>query len=268
MGRLTPAQALGLYSETNPFESASAIRASNYSAYIDGKLTRLLDWREPSAQARMAHDALRGFLLSDGFSCVAGKGAVQSGGYRFGYYKGFPAGADTEGLARDLCAFAAERPSMDAPYATFIAVFDRVEAFGERWFEKALWEQLQRLHDLDAPHHPWDPHASSDPADASFAFSFAGCAFYVVGMHPGASRRSRRFFLPALVFNAHDQFRTARESGAFGRIQRAVRERELALQGSLNPELREFGSTSEARQYSGRQTESGWECPFRARRSS
>jgi len=266
MGGLTPSQALGLYSGANPFESAAAIRASNYSAYIDGKLTRLLDWHEPPPQARLAHEALRSFLLGDGFSCVAGKAVLHSGGYRFGYYKGFPAQADTEGLARDLCAFVAERPSMSARYATFVAVFDRMETFGERWFETALWEQLQKLHALDAQHHAWDPHASSDPSDTSFAFSFAGCAFYVVGMHPGASRRSRRFFLPALAFNAHSQFRIARETGAFERIRRAVRQRELMLQGSLNPELSEFGSSSEARQYSGRKTESGWECPFQARR--
>jgi hypothetical protein len=37
----------------------------------------------------------------------------------------------------------------------------------------------------------------------------------------------------------------------------------LILQGSLNPELREFGTRSEARQYAGRATEEEWKCPFR-----
>jgi uncharacterized protein len=87
-------------------------------------------------------------------------------------------------------------------------------------------------------------------------------------MHPNASRQSRRFFMPALAFNAHDQFQNARQTGNFDRIVRAVRTRELRLQGSLNPELREFGTRSEARQYAGRATEDDWKCPFRPHQSS
>jgi FPC/CPF motif-containing protein YcgG len=55
--------------------------------------------------------------------------------------------------------------------------------------------------------------------------------------------------MPALAFNLHDQFDAARKTGAFDRIVTAVRKRELTLQGSLNPELRDFGTRSEARRY-------------------
>ena len=41
-----------------------------------------------------------------------------------------------------------------------------------------------------------------------------------------------------------------------------VRERDIALQGSANPNLADFGERSEARQYSGRVTEPAWRCPF------
>jgi FPC/CPF motif-containing protein YcgG len=41
-----------------------------------------------------------------------------------------------------------------------------------------------------------------------------------------------------------------------------VRERDVALQGSTNPNLADFGQASEARQYSGRATEVAWQCPF------
>jgi hypothetical protein len=37
------------------------------------------------------------------------------------------------------------------------------------------------------------------------------------------------------------------------------------LQGSLNPNLADFGEQSEARQYSGRATEADWVCPFHRR---
>jgi hypothetical protein len=264
MGGLTPAQSLSLYEGANPFNTPAALRFSSYSACIDGVLVRLLDWKEPAPQAKMADKALRGFLLGDGFSCVAGKAAVRSAGYRFGYYPGFPATQATAGLARDLAAFVSERPSMPARYATFVAVFEELRLGSERAFEAALWEQLRRLHELDAPHFEWDPAASKDPADPRFGFSFAGAAFFVVGMHANASRASRRFFLPALAFNLHSQFDASRKNGQYTRIQSLVREREMNVQGSINPELAEFGTASEARQYSGRRTEGMWTCPFAA----
>jgi hypothetical protein len=37
----------------------------------------------------------------------------------------------------------------------------------------------------------------------------------------------------------------------------------MRLQGSINPNLSDFGVHSEARQYSGRAVEDAWKCPFR-----
>lgn len=264
MSLITPRQALSLYGRDNPFASPAALSTSNYSAFVDDALVRLLDWHEPNAQARLAHQALRGFLLSSAFSCVGGKAAIESGGYRFASYPGFGNPAGTQSLARDLAAFVAERSSMSQKYTTFLAVFEEAAPGDERWFEAMLWRVLQQLADLAAPHYSWDSTVSSDASAATFGFSFAGEAFFVVGMHPNSSRLSRRFFLPALAFNSHKQFRDARQSGRFGRLQHLVRDRELQLQGSINPELQEFGQSSEARQYSGRPTKEDWQCPFHA----
>lgn len=249
----------------NPFGSAAALGSSNYSGVVDGSLVRLLDGRAPLVQAKVADRAMRTFIASDGFSCVAGKAVVASGGYRFGYYQSFSKTVSTEGLARDLAAFVGERSSMRVRYASFIAVFEEPVCGDERWFERSLWVQLQRLDELSAHHYKRDSTVSADPGAPNFAFSFGGRAFFVVGMHAASSRRSRRFYLPALAFNAHSQFTDARTSGRFERIQGLVRERELELQGSINPELREFGTRSEAPQYSGRRTEKGWQCPFQPR---
>jgi FPC/CPF motif-containing protein YcgG len=261
MGGLSPQQSLSLYDVPNPFQSAASYRTSNYSAVVDGQLVRLLDWREPSGQARMLDHQLRSFMTNERFSCVAGKAVVRSGGYRFGCYEGFPSGAGTHGLARDLAAFVAELPFIESPYASFIAVFLGV-SYDERSFESGLWEQLARLHELDARYFPWAPTVSKDPDDARFAFSFALHPFFVVGMHPAASRISRRFAVPALAFNSHAQFDRLKADGRFERIMRLVRERERALQGRLNPNLSAFGEASEARQYAGRAVEGAWQCPF------
>jgi hypothetical protein len=104
------------YTIASPFGSGSARGFSNYSAFESGSLRQLLDGREPSRRARITEAALRAFLQSDNCSCVAAKAAVATEGYRFGYYPGFePAGA-LEGVARDLAAFAAERPSIASRY--------------------------------------------------------------------------------------------------------------------------------------------------------
>ena len=87
----------------------------------------------------------------------------------------------------------------------------------------------------------------------------------MIGLHGGASRLARRLPFPALVFNSHRQFEQLRADGRYAKMQAATRERDIALQGSINPNLADFGRASEARQYSGRAVDSGWVCPFRAR---
>lgn len=261
MHGLTLEQTFTLCESVNPFDTPAALAASNYSAVVNGALTRVLDWKEPVARAKMSDNAMRAFLLSDAFSCVAAKAAVASGGYRFGYYPDFPSTKGTAGLARDLTAFVAERPSIGTRYASFVAVFESRQ-MTEKEFEGALWRQLAELSELDAAFHAWDPNVSSDPQNERFAFSFAKRAFFVVGMHAASSRRSRRFFLPAVAFNMHQQFEDARLTGRYSVIQRLVRANEYALQDSINPQLAEFGTRSEARQYSGRDVGAAWQCPF------
>ncbi len=68
-----------------------------------------------------------------------------------------------------------------------------------------------------------------------------------------------------MVFNSHHQFDRLRADGRYGRMQAAIRKRDGALQGSINPNLADFGDASEARQYSGREVEPDWRCPLRVR---
>ena len=106
------------------------------------------------------------------------------------------------------------------------------------------------------------PAVSDDPSDPAFAFSFAGTAFFIVGLHAASSRAARRFAWPTLVFNPHRQFDRLRESQRFSRFQHVIREAERNLQGSINPMLADFGDRSEASQYSGRRVAPDWKCPF------
>jgi FPC/CPF motif-containing protein YcgG len=167
----------------------------------------------------------------------------------------------TIALASDLASFG-EEMSEPSGLRAFVAVFPERAPRTELAFEARLWSQLQRLHEHDDPDAGWDPSVSDDADDPMFSFSFGGRAYFIVGLHAHSSRISRSFRWPALVFNPHSQFGRLRGEGRFKRIQQAIREREMAVQGSLNPNLADFGERSEARQYSGRAVEDGWRCPF------
>lgn len=147
--------------------------------------------------------------------------------------------------------------------------FAEPERLSEKRFEELMWERLQSLADKDVwRYQSYDERVSPDPSDPHFSLSFGGEAFFVVGLHPGASRPARRFNRPTLVFNLHSQFEALREEGKYHRMRKVILERDEKLAGSINPMLAEFGEASEARQYSGRIVEDDWQCPFRDRRQN
>jgi FPC/CPF motif-containing protein YcgG len=214
----------------------------------------------PDPTAAAMHGAFRAFVLDPRYPCVGARSVVHGGGYRLGVYSDLGSGAATAALARDLGAFVRGMAEIPGPFATFVAMFERPRDLDERGFEGALWAELQALHDVDVA--AWDPAVSGDPNDPRFAFSFAGAGFFIVGLHPGSARVSRRLPWPALIFNPHAQFERLRGAGKYGRMQAVIRDRERALQGHINPSLAEFGAASAARQYSGRVTEPDWTPPF------
>ncbi len=141
-------------------------------------------------------------------------------------------------------------------------VFDEPGDLSEPEFEKFLWKRLQSLADIDAEAYVYDLRVSSDPADNNFGFSIYSEALYVIGLHPGSSRRARRFSRPAVIFNPHAQFEWLRARGKYDPMKRAVRQRDVEYSGSVNPMLADFGLSSEAVQYSGMQHGNSWKCPF------
>lgn len=143
---------------------------------------------------------------------------------------------------------------------SFVACFRGPVPTDERGFETLLWSALQHLHDHDDT--PWADGVAADPDNPHFAFSVAGTAFFVVGLHPHASRVARRAPVPTLVFNLHEQFERMRADGRYQRMRDTIRRRDTDLQGHLNPMVSDHGDTSEARQYSGRAVPDDWSPPF------
>jgi FPC/CPF motif-containing protein YcgG len=151
----------------------------------------------------------------------------------------------------------------DGLYHSAAVVFKGPEAPAEAQFDDLMWQRLQSLSSNDALHHAYDNRVSSDPASGKFSFSLKGEAFYIVGLHAGSSRLTRQFQYPTLVFNPHAQFEQLRETAKYDAIKGAVRKRDVAYSGSVNPMLDDFGTVSEVFQYSGRQYDAAWQCPLK-----
>jgi len=211
-----------------------------------------------------AHRAFREFVLQEDFPCVGARAAFNTGSYALAAYDELGSSAATAALAQDLLEFTQSEIRQTSEYATFAAIFRGPLGADEKEFERTFWSQLESLNQSDAKKFGWDPHVRSDPTDPQFSFSFAGQALYVIGLHPQSSRLARRFRWPAMVFNPHEQFERLRADGKWKRMQQTIRERDVQLQGSVNPMLSDFGDTTEARQYSGRAVEDDWHAPFQA----
>lgn len=210
--------------------------------------------------------AFHAYVGRETFPCVGAKAAAAHDQLYFVHARDLRSEACDRMIATSLQAFAA-RAEPDALFVSLVVTFPDTGPCTELEFEAALWARLQSIHDIDALSHRWDGSVSDDARSATFSMSVGGKAFYVIGLHPGASRLARRFTCPALIFNLHSQFELLRADGRYEKLRQAIAERDIAFSGSRNTMLSAHGTSSEARQYSGRQVNDAWTCPFKANQS-
>lgn len=198
------------------------------------------------------------------FPCVGAKSALSTGMLKVVEARDIQSAWNDVDIHRALLDWCDDFREDDLGLRSLAVVFEGPLHLSEKAFEAAMWDRLQSLADKDAwLDQPYDDGISADPEDPHFSLSFGGCGFFVVGLHPHASRPARRFASPALVFNLHAQFERLREEGKYVRMRERIMERDTQLAGSPNPMLATHGEASEARQYSGRAIGPEWECPFR-----
>ena len=242
-------------------ERAAAL--SSYLGVADGALTPLLrPGTACSEQEVSMHTQLKDKILGVGFPCVAARSAINRKSYRLGVYPGLGTIDAALAICHDLYEFSHELGRNPEQFTSFIAAFSGGQALKELEFETLLWRQLQLIHEVDGRRFAWDSSVSHDPDDPDFSFSVGGRAFFVIGLNPAASRMARAVDHPCIVFNPHEQFEALRTSGKYDNLKNAIRQRDLAFQGSINPVLANFGQQAESRQYSGRAVPSHWKCPF------
>ena len=202
----------------------------------------------------------RDFILEKDHPCVMAQTVFTMDKVDIRLYENFGSLKAAEAIFRDLEQYIADYDFNSNDFETLIAVFPDSADYSEVDFEKKLWQQLQYLNEVDDKE--WDSEVSDDPKNHNFSFSIGGKAFYIVGLHPGASRTARKSPYPALTFNLHCQFEKLREMGSYENVRDRIRDRDRELQGNMNPMLEDFGERSEARQYSGREVGKEWKCPF------
>jgi len=203
----------------------------------------------------------KNFIIKKKHPCIMAKSVFVMENYHLKIYDKMASDKNIPNILLDIENFLAQYDFESNNFESLIICFKNDEFDSEIEFENTLWNFLQSLHDAD--NAQWDSSVSKNPDDTNFSFSVKGKAFYIVGMHPKSSRIARRAPYCTIVFNLHSQFEKLRELGTYQAVKRKIRRRDKKLQGSINPVLRDFGTDTETKQYSGRNVEEKWKCPFK-----
>lgn len=200
------------------------------------------------------------FIIKDKHPCIMANAVFNLNNYHLKIYEDITSEDVINPILNDIETYLEHYDFDSNEFESLILCFECNHFNSEIGFESALWSLLQKLHDHDGSE--WDPQVSDDVENPNFSFSLKGKAFYIIGMHPQSSRLARRAPYVTLVMNLHWQFERLREMGTYQTVKKRIRRRDKKLQGSINPVLRDFGTDSEAKQYSGRAVEEQWQCPF------
>lgn len=218
------------------------------------------------SKRRSAERHFRRLIAHPAYPCVGAKSALSKEQIYFYHGRSITSGWDDLPLLQALQNFAQTYRKQARLFSSFAAIFHSPLGLNEIAYEKAVWTRLQSLHDKDV----WlgskrDERISEDPNEDDFALSVGGSGFFVIGLHPRASRKARRFEKPTLIFNLHDQFQRLRRDDRYEKMRSAILDRDRRWSGSINPMLARHGMVSEASQYSGRVVGENWQCPFSPR---
>lgn len=203
------------------------------------------------------------FIGDKGFPCVAARTAMAREHIAFLVLDHFACPQDDREILRFLYEFIIRFREANGSLFTAVIIFKEPAEITEAVFDDLLWAKLQALSILDAENFNYDKRVSAKPTDPHFSFSLGEEGLFIVGLHPGSSRPSRKFEYPGIVFNPHAQFEALRESGHYEKLKKIIRQRDIRYSGSVNPMLADFGDSAEARQYSGRRYGPDWTCPLK-----
>ncbi len=196
------------------------------------------------------------------FPCVAAKAAMVKSQLNVMVAGHMACPKDDKAILDFIYNFVDNYREANSLFHSAVIIFEQPEIYSEQMYSQFFWDRLQALSNMDARMYDYDERVDQDPQSENFSFSLKGEAFFVIGLHPAASRESRRFKYPAIVFNPHNQFEMLRDANQYTKMKNIVRKRDIALSGSINPMLEDFGTSSEVYQYTGQKLDNSWKCPL------
>jgi len=202
------------------------------------------------------------FLGKKQFPCVAAKAALSREHIQCMVAMHMACPAQDKIILQFLYSFVDKYRASEDSYHSAAVIFKEPVEINEKIFDSLIWQRLNSLSSLDKQTYSHDRRVDSDPSSSHFSFSLKEEAFFILGLHPGSSRRSRQFKYPALIFNPHAEFEKLRKSNRYTKMKEVVRKRDVEYSGSINPMLADFGEASEVYQYSGLQYDADWICPL------
>lgn len=196
------------------------------------------------------------------FPCVAAKAALTKEQLYVKVVGHMACPKDDRDILNFIYNFVDEYRESGKLFHSAVIIFEQPDVYDEQMYSRFFWSRLQAISDLDAHHYEYDQRVDTDPESGNFSFSLKGEAFFVIGLHPAASRPARKFKYPAIVFNPHAQFEQLRDANQYEKMKKIIRKRDTALAGGINPMLQDFGEASEVYQYTGQKLDNSWKCPL------
>ncbi len=217
--------------------------------------------QQSSAQTKI--EAYKAFIENKDFPCVAARAALVKQQLHCMVAGNMACPKDDRTILEFIYNFVNKYRQNPEPFQSVAIIFDGPVIKEEQLFDELLWQRLQALSNLDALQYHYDKRVAADPHSPDFSFSLKEEAFFIIGLHPGSSRVTRRFAFPAVVLNPHAQFEALRNKDQYGKMKAIIRKRDIVFSGSINPMLEDFGTSSEVYQYSGTQYDNQWKCPLK-----
>jgi FPC/CPF motif-containing protein YcgG len=202
------------------------------------------------------------FLNTRDFPCVAAKASLEKNHIKCIVASHIACPAHDMEILQFMYDFVDQYRLSSESYHSAAVIFGEPADIDEDTFDRMLWQKLKALSILDKSKYPHDERVDSNPESPNYSFSLKSEAFFVVGLHPGSERRSRRFRYPTLIFNPHAEFEKLRKLNRYEKLKSIVRKRDIVYSGSVNPMLDDFGQSSEVKQYSGKRHTKTWKCPL------
>lgn len=146
---------------------------------------------------KMMEKALEGYLKAKSFPSI--DPSKQRQNYSMGLFSEFGTSRSALRMWDSFNYFLQDLPNQK-PFHAYFAIFDEIEISSEHQFATLMQKQLQEP--LNEHIEKIDPEERElyAPNDADYSLTINGAKFYIFGMHPKSSRKTRQFPWPVLLF--------------------------------------------------------------------